>query len=219
MDRIDRTAGVWCGVAGGEGEMGRANERSRKTRLFAFLAPEMIPDRVRVVAENSEKRSQANPQAESDAVADNNALQATLRRRDSVVIGRGTECDVVIRDAKASEMYLRKMRPRQTCLYSEASMWPRILSAAAQSWASKPRAAPFLELELDADFDFAAIFKSIAQLLEPVLKAARPDLAARRDGWLGRSSVTDFAEYASSSRLAIHQAALAIAIRSIFKTL
>ena len=27
----------------------------------------------------------------------------------------------------------RKLRPRQTCLYSEASMWPRILSAAAQS--------------------------------------------------------------------------------------
>src|SRR5438477_9470795 len=41
--------------------------------------------------------------------------------------------------SKASEMYLRKMRPRQTCLYSEASMWPRILSAAAQSWASKLR--------------------------------------------------------------------------------
>src|SRR4051812_27182853 len=61
--------------------------------------------------------------------------------------------------SKASEMYLRKMRPRQTCLYSEASMWPRILSAAAQSWASKPRAAPFLELELDADFDLPAIVK------------------------------------------------------------
>ena len=46
--------------------------------------------------------------------------------------------------SKASEMYLRKMRPRTTCLYSAASMWPRSLSAAAQSlalsWLVRPEA-------------------------------------------------------------------------------
>src|SRR5688572_18786413 len=54
--------------------------------------------------------------------------------------------------SKASEMYLR-MRPRQTCLYSEASMCPRILSAAAQSWASKFRPES-LDFE-SKDFTFA----------------------------------------------------------------
>ena len=39
-------------------------------------------------------------------------------------------------------MYLRKIRPRTTCLYSAASMWPRSLSAACQSFSSKPRLAP-----------------------------------------------------------------------------
>ena len=37
---------------------------------------------------------------------------------------------------KASEMYLRKMRPRTTCLYSAASMLPRSASAIRQSSAS-----------------------------------------------------------------------------------
>src|SRR5262249_51862765 len=45
--------------------------------------------------------------------------------------------------SKASEMYLRKMRPSTTCLYSAASMLLRSLSAACQSLASKPRVAPF----------------------------------------------------------------------------
>ena len=39
------------------------------------------------------------------------------------------------RSSKASEMYLRKMRPRTTCLYSAASMLPRRASAMLQSWA------------------------------------------------------------------------------------
>ena len=43
--------------------------------------------------------------------------------------------------SKVSEMYLRKMRPRTTCLYSAASMLLRSLSAASQSLASKPRLA------------------------------------------------------------------------------
>src|SRR5690349_20001567 len=43
--------------------------------------------------------------------------------------------------SKASEMYLRKMRPRTPCLYSAASMLLRSLSAASQSLASKPRLA------------------------------------------------------------------------------
>ena len=58
--------------------------------------------------------------------------------------------------SKASEMYLRKIRPRTTCLYSAASMLLRSLSAASQSLASKPRFA----LPLDADlalFDLAIV--------------------------------------------------------------
>src|SRR5437773_7581042 len=52
--------------------------------------------------------------------------------------------------SKASEMYLRKISPRTTCLYSAASMLLRSASAAAQSFASKPRLAPFwLLLVLD----------------------------------------------------------------------
>src|SRR5882724_6202664 len=43
--------------------------------------------------------------------------------------------------SKASEMYLRKISPRTTCLYSAASMLLRSLSAASQSLASKPRLA------------------------------------------------------------------------------
>ena len=51
-------------------------------------------------------------------------------------------------------MYLRKMRPKTTCLYSAASMLLRKASAAAQSWTSKPRLAP-VELPREA---FAAAF-------------------------------------------------------------
>src|ERR1700735_1275972 len=42
-------------------------------------------------------------------------------------------------------MYLRKIRPRTTCLYSAASMCPRSLSAVCQSCCSKPRLAPLLD--------------------------------------------------------------------------
>ena len=43
--------------------------------------------------------------------------------------------------SNASEMYLRKMSPRTTCLYSAASMLLRSASAACQSLASKPTLA------------------------------------------------------------------------------
>ena len=52
---------------------------------------------------------------------------------------------------KASEMYFRKIRPSTTCLYSPASMCPRILSAAAQSVASKTKGSDVpADLPLDA---------------------------------------------------------------------
>ena len=44
--------------------------------------------------------------------------------------------------SKASEMYLRKIRPRTTCLYSAASIEPRRASAICQSRASYPTVAP-----------------------------------------------------------------------------
>jgi hypothetical protein len=40
--------------------------------------------------------------------------------------------------SNASEMYLRKIRPSKTCLYSAASMLLRSASAACHSFASKP---------------------------------------------------------------------------------
>src|SRR6266540_2858226 len=51
-------------------------------------------------------------------------------------------CNAACFSSKASEMYFRKMRPRTTCLYSAASIWPRSLSAAAQSVASRRGSAP-----------------------------------------------------------------------------
>ena len=45
--------------------------------------------------------------------------------------------------SKASEMYLRKIRPRTTCLYSAASIEPRRASAMRHSSASSPVVAPW----------------------------------------------------------------------------
>src|SRR5712692_7756012 len=56
------------------------------------------------------------------------------------------------RSSKASETNLRKIRPSTTCLYSEASMWPRILSAACHSFCSNPRFAPLALDELERFF-------------------------------------------------------------------
>src|SRR5690606_3413510 len=54
-------------------------------------------------------------------------------------------------------MYLRKMRPRTTCLYSAASMLPRNVSAAAQSLSLKP-CLPLPDEPFDlADFALAAL--------------------------------------------------------------
>ncbi len=63
-------------------------------------------------------------------------------------------------------MYLRKMRPKTTCLYSAASMLLRKASAAAQSWTSKPRLAP-VELPREA---FAAAFFCRAMVFLALLR-------------------------------------------------
>jgi hypothetical protein len=55
----------------------------------------------------------------------------------------------VLGSSKASEMYLRKMRPRTTCLYAAASMLLRSLSAESQSFASKPKGASLIEIETE----------------------------------------------------------------------
>src|SRR5207245_3707606 len=58
-------------------------------------------------------------------------------------------------------MYLRKIRPSTTCLYSAASRLPRSLSAVAQSVASKPRAEPLLR---EAGFELVlAIVATVAK--------------------------------------------------------
>ena len=53
-------------------------------------------------------------------------------RRPGLLGGSSSACC----SSKASEMYLRKMRPRTTCLYSAASMLERSASAACHNWAS-----------------------------------------------------------------------------------
>jgi len=58
------------------------------------------------VAENSEENAR-QPGAESN---DDTNLLSRLRRRNSVVIGRGSECDVAIKDAKASRRHCQLTR-------------------------------------------------------------------------------------------------------------
>jgi pSer/pThr/pTyr-binding forkhead associated (FHA) protein len=48
-------------------------------------------------------------------------LHATLRRRDSVVIGRGTECDVLIKDPKASRKHCQLTRKEDGFLLEDLS--------------------------------------------------------------------------------------------------
>jgi hypothetical protein len=59
---------------------------------------------------------------------------------------------------------------------------------------------------------------SIKLALRACFKNISEGLAAGRGGWLRCSSVTDFFQYAPSSRLAIRTAALAIPFQPIFKT-
>lgn len=60
--------------------------------------------------------------------------------------------------SKASEMYLRKIRPRTTCLHSAASMFERSASAACHNSRSKPRLAPLLFCLVRSDSLLSAIF-------------------------------------------------------------
>ncbi len=70
--------------------------------------------------------------------------------------------------------------------------------------------------------DSAKIYPKIGPFAAHFLRACFENisggLAAGRGDWLRCSSVTDFCEYAPSSRLAIRPFALAIPCRSIFKT-
>ena len=67
-------------------------------------------------------------------------------------------------------MYLKKISPCTTCLYSAASMLLRSLSAVSQSLASKPRfaAVPF-EGPPPAAFFFAMLFRRGVDSLMPEL--------------------------------------------------
>src|SRR5207237_1317807 len=58
-------------------------------------------------------------------------------------------------------MYLRKIRPRTTCLYSAASMLLRSLSAASQRLASKPTLA---ELFVDGLLDLERAIRESEKL-------------------------------------------------------
>ena len=71
--------------------------------------------------------------------------------------------------SKVSEMYLRKMRPRTTCLYSAASMLLRSLSAVSQSVASKPMVAE----------DWAEEAEDLARAMKGVRCAGERSLTGR----------------------------------------
>jgi pSer/pThr/pTyr-binding forkhead associated (FHA) protein len=54
--------------------------------------------------------STAAPNALKHAEGDGKAVQTKLGRRSEILIGRGVECDVVIKDAKASRKHCRLVR-------------------------------------------------------------------------------------------------------------
>src|SRR4030095_2721944 len=72
-------------------------------------------------------------------------------------------------------MYLRKMRPRTTCLYSAASMLLRSLSAVSQSLASKPRGAP-LPLVFPLDLAIRPLACRPGTIVRLQLFSLHPDL-------------------------------------------
>jgi pSer/pThr/pTyr-binding forkhead associated (FHA) protein len=71
------------------------------------------------VAEPSENNSPPGPGGVSND--ETQMLHATLRRRDSVVIGRGTECDVLIKDPKASRKHCQLTRKEDGFLLEDLS--------------------------------------------------------------------------------------------------
>src|SRR4051795_13363099 len=76
-----------------------------------------------------------------------------------------------------SEMYLRKIRPRTTCLYSAASILLRSLSAASHSFCSKPILA---ELWLGDFVDFGrGIYRAA------ILGQASRDEKGKSEAWNG----------------------------------
>src|ERR1700677_4929004 len=76
--------------------------------------------------------------------------------------------------SKASEMYLRNMSPRTTCLYSAASILLRRASAAAQSFASRPSIA---------DEEFSVTESAIGFLLVRVDGINKPLCLSGGDHW------------------------------------
>src|SRR5438132_909396 len=86
--------------------------------------------------------------------------------------------------SKASEMYLRKIKPRTTCLYSAASMLLRRASAAAQSFASRPCVA--LGGSVTRPVLDAPVF-ALRAILSPLPDV--PDSAPADDSKVGAGSV------------------------------
>ena len=66
--------------------------------------------KLRRVSGKNAKTSESVGASGGSAASESTLLESILRRRDSITIGRGTDCDLVIRDAKASRRHCQLTR-------------------------------------------------------------------------------------------------------------
>ena len=69
--------------------------------------------------ENSQNESQAPQTLRVDAGPEHKLIETSLQKRDAVVIGRGTECDLMVHDAKASRRHCQLTRQGNAFLLTD----------------------------------------------------------------------------------------------------
>jgi predicted component of type VI protein secretion system len=69
-----------------------------------------FPPKVRGVSDKNAEKSEIPRALKMSGGLEKNLLEMNLQPRDSVVIGRGTDCDVVIQDLKASRRHCQLTR-------------------------------------------------------------------------------------------------------------
>lgn len=60
--------------------------------------------------ENSQNQPEAPQTLRVDAGPDQKLIETSLNKRDTIVIGRGTECDLMVHDSKASRKHCQLTR-------------------------------------------------------------------------------------------------------------
>lgn len=71
------------------------------------------------MAEKDSKQSQAPRALQVSAPSELKPFETNLQRREKIVIGRGTECDVVIQDLKASRRHCQLTRKQDGFLLED----------------------------------------------------------------------------------------------------